>query len=292
MFLVDIYLSLMMLKLAQQDFEAAQKAIWEAKRLAQNNKLYRADSYNVDAYQARLWIEKGDLDASKRWASERELSILAVLEELDESQPASAYARRQERRWAEYTTLARLLIVLGEADDALVLLDKLLNRAERLGLVDRVIGTQVLSALALHTIGDVSRSTLSLKNALSLAEPQGYVRVFVDEGKPIADMLCRIGSEGFASEYVNKLVSAFDLPVTETQETTSKVILHPLIDPLSGRELEVLRLLGTNLSAPEIAEELYIAVSTVRSHIKNIYAKLGVHRRREAVNRAKELRII
>ena len=117
----------------------------------------------------------------------------------------------------------------------------------------------------------------------AIAEPSGYIRLVLDQGPPIQKLLEKIKR----TAYINKLLSQFHpagrRPVAPPQ---------PLIDPLSERELEILRLLPTNLTTPEMAAELYISVSTVRSHIKNIYSKLNVHRRTEAVNHAGELGLL
>ena len=119
--------------------------------------------------------------------------------------------------------------------------------------------------------------------ALEIGERAGYLRTFLDQGQPIRELLGKTPSTG----YVRSLLAAFEGPVLQRKEKP-----QPLIDPLSERELEVLRLLSTNLTTPEMAEELFIGVNTVRSHIKSIYGKLGVHKRSEAVGSAKELRLL
>ena len=122
-----------------------------------------------------------------------------------------------------------------------------------------------------------------LERALSLAEPEGYVRMFVDEGPAMASLLEAAERQGIARDYVRRLLNALsgaEVPATVTQG---------LVDPLSQRELDVLRLLGTDLDGPDIARELVLSLNTVRTHTKNIYAKLGVNSRRAAVRRAEEL---
>jgi LuxR family maltose regulon positive regulatory protein len=128
----------------------------------------------------------------------------------------------------------------------------------------------------------------ALGEALSLAEPGGYLRVFLDEGEPMAGLLRQAASRGIAPAYVAKLLAAFEPESAEGAAPQPQ----PLVEPLSERELEVLRLLAAGLSNPEIAEELVVAVSTVRSHCKSIYGKLGVHRRWDAVQQAQELGLI
>jgi LuxR family maltose regulon positive regulatory protein len=209
----------------------------------------------------------------------------------------------------EHINLARVLVAQGTRrpsgaylDEALCLLARLLKAAESAGWTNEAIKILILQALALKARGDTEGATAALARALTLAEPGGYVRVFVDEGGPMCELLRQAATQGIAPNYTGRLLAA-----TRAEEQRSMGArdpegrlspLHPrtsallLIQPLSERELEVLRLLATSLSAPEIAEELVISVNTVRSHIKSIYSKLNVHRRMEAVQRARELGLI
>jgi LuxR family maltose regulon positive regulatory protein len=148
-----------------------------------------------------------------------------------------------------------------------------------------VIEISVLRALAWQALGDGTQALACLERALSLAEPEGYVRLFVDEGGALTKLLRQAAARDVAPAYARRLLAAFAPPAPETPPAA-------LIDPLSERELEVLRLLATSLSGSDIARELSIAVSTFRSHTKSIYSKLNVHRRLDAVERAKELQLI
>jgi LuxR family maltose regulon positive regulatory protein len=154
---------------------------------------------------------------------------------------------------------------------------------------DLIIGIQIQRALAYQALGNEAGAIKAVSEALSLAEPGGYVRVFVDEGKSMAQLLRQSPASGVLPAYVAKLRAAFSEPraAPETPATAPT-----LVEPLSQREMEVLRLLAAGLSNPEIADELVIAVSTVRSHCKSIYGKLAVHRRWDAVLRAQELGLI
>ena len=146
---------------------------------------------------------------------------------------------------------------------------------------------RVLIALAHQAGGEKDKSMAALEQALITAKPEGYVRVFVDEGDLMATLLCEAEKRDIAPDYIPKLLAAFkidDVQVAPPSDTS-------LIEPLSERELEVLRLLRTELSGPEIAGELMIALSTMRTHTQNIYSKLGVNNRREAVRRAEELNL-
>jgi len=141
----------------------------------------------------------------------------------------------------------------------------------------------VLQALARQARNDIPGALASLQRALTLAEPEGYVRLFVDEGPPMASLLRAAAKQGITPSYVRRLLAA----VNKTED--SMPVSQGLIEPLSERELDVLRLLGTDLGGPEIARELVVSLNTVRTHTKNIYAKLGVNNRRAAVRRAAEL---
>ena len=138
----------------------------------------------------------------------------------------------------------------------------------------------VLQAVAHQARGDRPAALASLQRALTLAEPEGYVRVFADEGPALAALLKAAAKQGTAPGYVRRLLAAVNT-------TGPAAPVQPgLIEPLSDRELDVLRLLGTDLSGPDIARQLSVSLSTVRTHTNRIYAKLGVNNRRAAVRRA------
>ena len=127
----------------------------------------------------------------------------------------------------------------------------------------------------------------ALERALSLAEPEGYVRIFVDEGAPMAGLLRQAAERGIAPRYVHELLTAFGAP-----ESAEPRHAQPLIEPLSDREVEVLHLAAVGLSNREIAEQLYISINTVKAHTKSVYRKLDAHNRTQAINRAQELGLL
>jgi LuxR family maltose regulon positive regulatory protein len=214
----------------------------------------------------------------------------------------------------EHITLARILLARYQSDgsessirEAIGLLARLLKAAEDGGRMGSAIEILVLQALANQMRGDIPAALLPLERALTLAEPEGYIRIFLDEGEPIrlliADYRLRIEKQKHGQDhrlviYTDKLLAAFSQPMGGSQSTTNKqksAISHQqstMIEPLSQRELEVLRLFKTELSGPEIARELVVALSTVRTHTKSIYSKLNVNSRRAAVKRAAELGLI
>jgi LuxR family maltose regulon positive regulatory protein len=189
----------------------------------------------------------------------------------------------------EHTTLARVLLAQSTHDradrslrEALGLLERLLQAADTGGRTGSAIELLVLQALAHQLRGDVPAALAPLARALTLAEPEGYHRIFVDEGPPMAILLAAAAKRGIASTYVRQLLTAFGTGEHRTAPN------QDLIEPLSERELDVLRLLGTDLAGPDIAHELMVSLNTMRTHTKNIYAKLGVNSRRAAVRRAEE----
>jgi LuxR family maltose regulon positive regulatory protein len=225
----------------------------------------------VPALKARVWIAQGRLGEALSWAHEQGLSADDDLSYLREF---------------EYITLARMLLARSRGEpvhQVTRLLERLLLAAEEGGRTGHVIEILVLQALALQAPGHIPAALTCLERALTLAEPEGYVRVFVDEGPPIGSLLRAAEKQGTTRNYARRLLAA----VSQTRQDSPG--RQPLIDPLSERELDVLRLLGTELDGPAIARELMVSLNTVRTHTKNIYTKLAVTNRRAAVRRAAEL---
>jgi LuxR family maltose regulon positive regulatory protein len=207
--------------------------------------------------------------------------------------------------YEQYCLLAKILLATGKLKETLALLDKLLEMANSAGAMGYAVEVLALQALALSGIsdhgsiqGNMDSALPCLEQALALAKPEGFVRTFVEKGAPMATLLRHALSRHIAPAYVNKLLNAFDAETRPETVPPSGSPARPgllpvsLIEPLSEREMEILHLLVSNLSTPEIARELYISVGTVRTHIKNIYRKLDVNRRMEAVQRARELGLI
>jgi LuxR family maltose regulon positive regulatory protein len=239
-------------------------------------------------YETGLCLARGDLEGATRWVEESGLT-----EGVSRAEVSSGGHLPYAVRELQHVMWARVLIAQGRADAALEILDPLLLAAEGLGRTGSVIRILILKALAFDARGDSLRATKSLERVLSLAQPAGYVRAFVDEGEAMARLLRRTVTNGATREYVQRLLAAFPAPeaAASSKGKTSKV-QGALVEPLSDRELEVLRLVAAGRSNRDIAEELCLAIGTVKKHIYNIYGKLDVGRRTAAVTRARELGLI
>lgn len=282
---LDGLLALARTRQALEDGVGTAEALRKAKRLADNHG--RAEwTSRVDAWRARLSVARDDLGTAVRWSEESGLSREDDL----------VYPRE-----FEHITLARVLIAQDRYDEALKLLERLLAAAEAGGREGRVIEILLLKALALCARDDAPKALVALGRAVVLAEPEGFVRTFADEGATIAAMLKQLLREArrrFAVEahrvspgYVAKLLAAMGQGAPP-QGTGSHGTVGPLVESLSEREREVLALLASGVSNHEIATQLFLSLDTVKSHLKRLYGKLDVHSRTQAVARAKEFDLI
>jgi LuxR family maltose regulon positive regulatory protein len=288
----DGYGPLARVRAAQGDANGAREAIEVARRLADKSEATEVDDLIADLQLGGLLILLGDAEGATRWAERQGLiSRASTTPPPDSDDPLALFTDRLRKY--EQAVLARLFILQDRPAEALEVLESLLAEARQLDRTDLVIEAQILCALALQAEGQEEPAMTALDEALTLAEPGGYLRIFLDKGPAMARLLRQAASRGLAPAYVLKLLAAFDgSEMAEPQAGPRHPRPQPLIEPLSERELEVLRLLANGLTNPEIAEHLYIAVSTVRSHCKSIYAKLNVHKRWDAVQRAQELGLL
>lgn len=234
----------------------------------------------VSALRARVHAKQGRLEEAFAWARER---VLSVDDEL-------SYLRE-----VEHLTLARMLLARGAAEgrahdaaDADRLLTRLLDAADQGGRNGSVVEALVLQSLALQLRGDTTAALVPLQRALELAAPERYARVFLDEGPTMTVLLVAAVAAGVAPAYAKRLLGAWPRqPQAERPPRGASPV-----EPLSPRERQVLRLLATDLAGPDIARELVVSLSTVRTHTRSIYAKLEVSSRRAAVRRAGELDLL
>jgi LuxR family maltose regulon positive regulatory protein len=261
------------LKEAAGDLETALSLLDEAKRVYIQTLV--PDLRPIAALKTRIYLKQGRPDKARAWASERGLSLADEVSYLHEF---------------EHLTLAHLEIANPLVN---ALLARLLQAAEAQKRRGSALDILLVQALAHEAHGNRPQALAALERALALAEPECYVRIFVDEGEAMRLLIEKQSRNRDypLSDYVDKLLAAFTQPVVTPKST----IIHQksdMIEPLSERELEVLKLLRTELSGPEIAGHLVISPNTFRTHTKNIFSKLGVNNRRAAVRRAEELDLI
>jgi LuxR family maltose regulon positive regulatory protein len=259
---------------AEGDLDAALVLLDDAERL------YVGDFFPnvrpVPALRAQVRARQGNVNGALDWVHGQGLAVDDQLSYLREF---------------EHITLARILLAQYVRDraersvhQATSLLNRLLVAAEQGGRTGTVVEVLILLALSHQLQGNTRAGLVPLERALALAEPEGYVRIFIDEGAPMTVLLA--ATQGGAASYARRLLGAF----SETED--ARPAKQRLIDPLSERELDVLRLLGTELSGPQIARELVVSLNTVRTHTKSIYAKLTVNSRSAAVRRGAELDLV
>ncbi|HEX6507115.1 MAG TPA: LuxR C-terminal-related transcriptional regulator [Chloroflexota bacterium] len=239
----------------------------------------------VAAYRARLWLAQGEVAMAAQWAAQ------AMLDPHDEP---------DFQREVEQVTLARILIGQGNWEAALSMLGRVCRAAESAGRVSAIIETRVLQALAYEGRSDPAQAIRVLEQALTLAEPGGYIRIFLDEAAPLVALLRRVEPGGTTRRYVGVLLAAWDAGESGEHAGGTRAARarapysqsQGLVDPISARELTVLQLLAAGKSNREIARELIVTVGTVKKHVNNIFGKLDVRSRTQAVARARELELV
>ena len=275
------YVSMARMKEAEGDLDGALDLLEEAERQYIGGP--DPDVRPIGALKTQVWVAQGRLAEATGWVRERDLSVDDDL----------SYVRE-----FEHTTLARVLIARYRSerddrsiDEAIGLLERLLEAAEQWERTGSVIEILVMQALAYEARGDIPFGLVPLERALTLAEPEGYVRIFVDEGDPIHNLLRHAAAGDIASSYARRLLSAFDKPVQPAPRRV-KATSTGLAEPPTGREVEVLRLVADGMRNQEVADHLFISLATVKRHIANAYGKLGAGHRTEAIARANELNLL
>jgi LuxR family maltose regulon positive regulatory protein len=245
------------LKLAQGDVADAAAILAKAGQLVrQHNFMHQLPE--VAAAQVLVLLRQGNLAAAAHLAQTHELQ----------------------------SSLARVHLAQGDTAAAMAALEPMRRQAEAKGWEDERLKVMVLQAVALHEHGDIDMAVQLLGDALLLAEPGGFIRIFVDEGIPMAGLLTEAATRGIMPDYTGKLLAVFESGLR------SNLPAKALIEPLSERELNVLQLIAQGLSNREISERLFLALSSVKGHNQNIFGKLQVQRRTEAVARARELGLL
>jgi len=274
---------------AQGDLGGAEDALGRARQIVQTHSVFPEARGAAEVAQVRLWLAQGRLPEAVRWA--------------DASQPLPDGGPSLVRELQQMARM-RVLIAEGRHGDAVALLRPLAEAAAAGSRYGRLIEIKVLESIALHAQGYTSQALVALERAVTLAEPEGYVRVFVDEGEAVARLLKELrelrelgelkGTGAGLGAYVERLLVAFPAsgvpriapPISSLSSSS------PLAEPLSERELEVLRLMAEGLTNRQIAAKLIVALGTVKAHVHNISGKLGAQNRAHAVARARELGLL
>lgn len=277
------YITLARIHLAQANRGNAIEAVERALQLIQTRGVFLEIRNVVEAAQVKLWLVQGDQSAVDRWIATHDERF-------------GLPDRFQYEDELTHITQARVLIAQKKLDKAIRLLSGLEESARSGGRQGRLIEIMILKALALQKLGEPTQALAILTESLALAEPEGYIRIFVDEGSLMQTLLAQWlahASAGPMRDYAIELLSHFDAEPQIVTEVQKKA--HPtgdLVEPLSQRELEVLHLLALGKTNQEIAQQLIVATGTVKAHAASIYRKLDVANRTEAVARARQLAIL
>jgi LuxR family maltose regulon positive regulatory protein len=267
---------------ARGDLDAALDLLDQAERLYDG--AFSPNVRPIATRKIRVWVAQGRLGEALGWAREQGLSVENELNYLYEF---------------NHITLARVLLARylsdhsdGSISELMGLLERLLKAAEERGGKGSVIEILVLQAIAYHAKGDLPAALLPLQHALALAEPEGYVRMFLDEGLSMMQLLREANAREIIPDYTGKLLAAFEAEKRKSEDKPDLPPAQPLIEPLSQRELEILKLISLGLSNREIGERLFLALDTIKGHNRKIFDKLHVQSRTEAIARSRELGLL
>ena len=267
---------------AQGDLDGALDLLDQAERLYEAN--FSPNVRPIATRKVRLWVAQGRLNEALGWTREQGLSVENELNYLHEF---------------DHITLARVLLARhlsdhsdGSISEVMGLLERLLKAAEERGRKGSVIEILVLQAITHHALGDLPAALMPLRRALAMAEPEGYVRMFLDEGSSMMQLLHEASAREIMPGYSDKLLAAFEAGKRDSEGKPALPPAGSLIEPLSQRELEILKLIAQGLSNREIGERLFLALDTVKGHNRKIFDKLQVQSRTEAIARARELGLL
>ena len=305
-FASEAYLGLARICYEWNDLDAAQEygqqSVQLARQIETNDRFVTSE-----VFLARLKLARGDVAGAAAMLAKTEQAVrqhnfaqrapeVAAVQVLTLLRQGNLVAAAQLAQTYELPiSQARVHLAQGYPSTALAILGPLRRQVESKGWEDERLRVMVLQAVAHHAHGEKEKAAQLLGAALALAEPGGFIRLFVDEGPPMARLLSEAAAHGIMPEYIGKLLAGFE---TEKKKSEDKSLLspatpaQPLIEPLSQRELEVLQLIAQGLSNREISERLFIALITVKGHNQKIFGKLQVRRRTEAVARARELGLL
>ncbi|MGB2955849.1 MAG: LuxR C-terminal-related transcriptional regulator, partial [Anaerolineales bacterium] len=271
-------LSLVRVLFSSGELHRAEEIIQSVENTARDSDIPLWALFPLSAWRVRIWLAQGKQGTATQWAEDHEMD--------PDGEPTYLHEM-------EYMVFVRILINQGQLDEAFLLIKTLLNASETGGRKSRMIEILILQALAFQVRCDMDEAMIPLEKALTLAEPEGFIRTFVDEGPAMARLLYEAIKRGISPEYVSQLLSSF--PVDELEKPDPSKPQTPktkLVEPLSDREIEVLQLISEGLSNSEIGSRLFLSPNTVKSHARNIFAKIDVNNRTQAGVKARALGLL
>jgi LuxR family maltose regulon positive regulatory protein len=276
-YLGSSYLCHLRVLFSRGDYSDAEEIIRKLETTAINHAIAPWIMNQIRAWQARLWLAQNELDDATRWAEELDVDINSELSNVHDF---------------DYVILARVFIAQNRLAESSKLLQRLFIAAEAGGRISKMIEILILQALTVKAENDLDQALRILEKAITLAEPNDFFQIFVDEGPPMANLLYEALQRGIYPEYVRRLLAAF--PVTEPEQTPERIQVDDSewIEPLSEREIEVLQLLAKGLTNQVIADRLVLSIHTVKAHTRSIYSKLAVNNRTQAVDRGRTLGVL
>ena len=270
--LINGFMTLIRVKQAQGEWQMAFELLQQAKTLIYREQISPYWAQQLQIQQARLWLAQGNWEAVKQWWQEQTLPLDAAM-----------ITPQLYLNEASYLVAIRWLMAQAKWAEAYPFITELLAQAERAGRMGRVIEWLILLAITQQALGQSSAATVA--RALALAEPEQFMRLFIDEGVAMAALLQRVDERSSGRAYADKILQNFGLAATE-------VSVEPLLEPLTDREVEILQLIAQGASNKTIAATLFLTVGTVKWYARNIYSKLNAQNRTQAVARARALRLL
>jgi LuxR family maltose regulon positive regulatory protein len=270
------YFSYMRVLMSCSRFSEIEETLQKLRSIAMESRVPDWISWLTEVWQTRVWLAQGRLDQVTTWLEERGLEIDC------DSNEYGLFCLQ------EGIVITRVLIAQGRFDEAGKLFHRLGEFAQKNGLVAREIEILIIRALANQAEGNLTKALSMLNRALALAEPGGFIRIFVDEGPLMGQLLFEALDHGISPNYIHRLLAAF--PVLEQEQTVPMEFRVPesdYVETLSKREIEVLHLIAEGLTNPEIATRLFLSLHTIKTHTRNIYSKLSVTNRTQAVAKAR-----
>jgi LuxR family maltose regulon positive regulatory protein len=278
---INGYILLAHIRRIKLDVEGSRQELRTAKQTAAQFDAMKLDDAYVALNEAMIDVALGEIEAAQRWAEGRNFNDDIPVHEMMDV--------------LEYLAWLTILVAEGSLERALKVSSRLLEIAQDFGMDAIALRVLILRARIFQAWGDQEQALKALKEALSIAALEGLMRSFLDQGQEMARLVYEAANLGLAPGFTGRLLAAFDLEregATNISEVMADTAVEEIIEPLSEREIEVLQLIAVGFSNRQVAQELYLSMSTVKAHTYNIYGKLGVHSRTQAVAKARALGIL